>query len=55
MSPLLVTPEQAAEALGIGRTRLYALLASGDLPSVKVVGSRRIRVGDLAAYVEALS
>ena len=26
--PLLLTPEKAAEALGVGRTTLYGLLAS---------------------------
>ena len=36
-----VTPEEAAEMLGIGRTFLYSLLASGKLDSIKL-GRRRL-------------
>jgi excisionase family DNA binding protein len=32
---LLVTPRQAAQALGIGRSTIYELLASGELESVQ--------------------
>lgn len=39
---LLLTPEQAAETLAIGRTTLYGLLSTGALPSVHIGGSRRI-------------
>jgi excisionase family DNA binding protein len=53
--PLLLTPEEAATVLRIGRTRLYELLAAGDLPSVKLGGSRRIAVAALERYVEALA
>jgi excisionase family DNA binding protein len=45
--PLLLTPEEAATVLRIGRTRLYQLLATGDLPSIKLGGSRRIAVAAL--------
>jgi excisionase family DNA binding protein len=38
----LKVPE-AAELLGINRTRAYELIASGDLPAVRV-GERSIRV-----------
>ncbi|MGD0379802.1 MAG: helix-turn-helix domain-containing protein, partial [Acidimicrobiales bacterium] len=31
---LLVTVERAAELLGVGRTFVYRLINSGDLPSV---------------------
>ena len=33
---LLLTPEDACTALNIGRTRLYELLASGELRSVTI-------------------
>ena len=32
--PLLLTPEEAAEALRVGRTTIYALMNAGDLRSV---------------------
>ena len=39
---LLVTPEEAAELLSIGRTKLYELMADGTLPSVRIGKSRRV-------------
>lgn len=36
MDPLLVSVEQAAQALGIGRSLAYEQIASGALPHVKV-------------------
>jgi excisionase family DNA binding protein len=51
---LLLTPEQAAEVLSIGRTRLYQLVATGQLPSVKLGASRRITRQSLERYVASL-
>ena len=39
---LLVTPEQAAEILSIGRTKVYELMATGTLRSVRIGRCRRI-------------
>ena len=36
-----LNPSQAAQLAGIGRTRVYELMASGDLPSIKL-GKRRL-------------
>jgi len=36
MDKLLFTPFEAATALGIGRSKVYELLRSGDLPSVRI-------------------
>jgi excisionase family DNA binding protein len=38
---LAVSPEIGAQMLGIGRTKLYELLESGQLRSAKI-GSRRL-------------
>jgi excisionase family DNA binding protein len=51
---MLLTPEQAAKALGIGRTKLYQVLRSGHLQSVRIGGSRRISIQALEAYVSSL-
>jgi excisionase family DNA binding protein len=51
---MLLTPERAAERLDIGRTTVYALMASGELDSVKIGRSRRIPSDALTAYIERL-
>jgi excisionase family DNA binding protein len=51
---LLVGPEDAARALGIGRTKVYELMRSGALRSVRLDGSRRIPVTALTEFVKQL-
>jgi excisionase family DNA binding protein len=53
-SPLLVSVDRAAEMLGIGRTRAYELVGTGELPSVLIGRSRRVAVVDVVAYVDRL-
>ncbi|MEV0971759.1 excisionase family DNA-binding protein [Microtetraspora glauca] len=54
MTPLLVTPAEAAEALGVGRTKVYELMASGALRSVRIGRSRRVPFEALTAFVSAM-
>ncbi|ROP74071.1 helix-turn-helix domain-containing protein [Curtobacterium sp. PhB115] len=54
-TPLLLTPAQVAAELGVGRSTVYELFASGELRSVKIGSARRVRSADLRAYVEGLS
>jgi excisionase family DNA binding protein len=51
---LLLTPEQVAEALAIGRTRVYELMASGALPSIRLGRSRRVARHALSRFVDEL-
>ncbi len=51
---LLLKPEEAAAALGIGRTQVYALIASGALASVQIGRLRRVPYSCLHRYVESL-
>jgi excisionase family DNA binding protein len=53
--PTLValTPEEAARRLSVGRTTLFALIASGEIPSVKIGRSRRVPAEALNNYVAA--
>jgi excisionase family DNA binding protein len=51
---LLLTLDQAADALAIGRTKLYELLATGALRSVRIHKSRRIPMSALLEFVEDL-
>lgn len=54
MERLLLTPKEAARALGIGRSKLYELLRRGIVPSVRIDSSRRIVAADLPAVIEQL-
>ena len=51
---LLLKPEEAAKELGIGRTQVYALIASGDLASVQIGRLRRVPYAACQRYVERL-
>jgi excisionase family DNA binding protein len=51
---LLLTPEEAACVLGIGRTKLYRLLATNQLRGVRIDGSRRISAGAVGEFVRRL-
>jgi excisionase family DNA binding protein len=53
--PLLVSVESAAEMLGVGRTTMFALIKSGEVPSVLIGRSRRVSVVALQQYVAALT
>ncbi|MER6298580.1 helix-turn-helix domain-containing protein [Kitasatospora sp. NPDC001539] len=50
--PVLLTAEEAAKMLRIGRSTLYQLLAEKELTSIKIGRSRRIRPADIEAYIE---
>jgi len=55
MDKLLLTPREAAEVLGIGRSKLYELLQAGQIPSVRIGKCRRIPATALRELVEKLS
>lgn len=49
---LLLTPEEAFRQLKIGRAKGFQLLASGELPSIKIGRLRRIVAERLREWVE---
>jgi excisionase family DNA binding protein len=51
---VLVSIEEAVILLSLGRTEMYRLVRSGDIPSVKVGRSRRVVVTALHDYVAQL-
>jgi excisionase family DNA binding protein len=51
MERLLLRPVEAAEAIGIGRSKIYELLASGEIPSIRVGASVRVPVDALRAWI----
>jgi excisionase family DNA binding protein len=51
---LVLTIEQAARWLGVGRTFMYSLVMSGEIESVTIGRLRRIPVECLTEYVSRL-
>ena len=54
MPRLLMTVPEAADALAISRSKLYELIASGAIASIRIDGSRRIPLIALEEYVSKL-
>ena len=52
--PLLLTVEQAAQRLGIGRTTVFALVKSGELESIPLGRLRRIPAECITEYIDRL-
>jgi excisionase family DNA binding protein len=51
MDRLLLRPDEAAELIGIGRSKVYEMLATGELPSVRVGGRLRVPLNELREWV----
>lgn len=51
---IVLTVEEAAERLGVGRTLLYALVRSGDIESIAIGRLRRIPLDALDEFVSRL-
>jgi excisionase family DNA binding protein len=54
MDKLLLTTEEAAEIIGICRTKVYHLIRTKQLESVRIGGSRRIPAVALEDFVHRL-
>ena len=50
--PMLLKVEAAAKLLSLGRTKTYALIASGELPVIRVGRAVRVPVAALHQWVE---
>lgn len=51
---LLLTPEEVAGVLRVGRTTVYALMKSGELRAVHIGRSCRISQAEVERYVRRL-
>ena len=49
--PWLLRVEEAAELVGVSRSFLYNLISSGQLPSVRIGGCRRIWADQLREFL----
>ena len=54
VNKLLLKPEEAAEVLSIGRTKVYALMAEGQLASVRIGNSRRVPLDAVNEFIARL-
>lgn len=52
---ILLTVEEAAEQLSIGRTTMFALIKAGDITTVRVGRLRRVPATAVADYVDRLT
>ena len=50
-APLAVSPGEAARILGCGRTKLYELLASGEIKSFHLGRRRLVRLAAIEAWI----
>lgn len=50
-APLLIRVEEAARMLSLGRSTIYELMASGELPSVTIGTARRIPLAALQSWI----
>jgi len=49
---IMLRPSEAAEAIGVSRSKAYELIAAGTIPSVKVGGCVRVPVDRLKTWVD---
>lgn len=52
IEPLALTVPQTAEALGLHPSTIFRMLASGDLPCVRIAGKQRVLRSDLVQWLE---
>jgi excisionase family DNA binding protein len=50
----LLSAEELARELGVGRTTAYNLLWSGQIPSMKIGRLRKVRRSDVIAFIQSL-
>lgn len=55
MERILLRVTEAAETLGISRSKAYEMIAAGELPAIRLRGSIRIVHADLERMIEAES
>ena len=50
--PLAISPKQAFASIGVGTTKGYELIGSGDLEAIKIGRATRITVASIKRLVE---
>lgn len=50
---ILLTPDEAARCLSLGRTSVFGLMRTGQLGSIRIGGARRVPLAAVHAFVAA--
>ncbi len=53
MEKVLLRVSEVIEATGLGRSKVYELIASGELPSVRIGGTIRVPVVTLHSWIKS--
>lgn len=54
MPQKLITVEETAKALGMGRAKTWSLISRGEIRSIKVIGSRRVPIAAVDEFIARL-
>ena len=52
IEPVLLKVEEAADLIKVGRTKMYALVAAGDVPSVRLGRAVRVPLNALRRWAD---
>jgi excisionase family DNA binding protein len=55
MDKLLLRPIEAADRIGMGRSKTYALIKEGTIPSIRIGAAVRVPARALEEWVNALA
>ena len=55
MQPLAISVTDAAQMIGLGKTRTWALIASGQLATVRIGRRTLVKVESLRALVDGIA
>lgn len=50
---LMLRPTEAGDAIGVSRSKVYEMIAAGQIPSIRVAGCVRVPVKALEAWIAA--
>jgi len=53
MEKILLRPTEAADFLGIGRSKVYELIGKKELPSIRIGASVRVPLAELRLWIAA--
>lgn len=54
-APAMLRIEEVARRIGLSRSKTYSLITTGELPSVSIGRSRRVRSADLDRWIDGLT